>query len=44
MNRKKKQIDKIMLQLIDKYGFILYNVDGTETDLMKAIKEIIKLK
>jgi hypothetical protein len=33
----------ILHRMIEKYGFILYDIDGSETDLMKDIRKIINL-
>lgn len=39
---KKKNIDKIIREMVLEYGFILYDPDGTESNLMKYIRKIVK--
>ena len=41
LNRHNR-IDEILRRMIAEYGFILYDLDGTETALMKMIRELIK--
>jgi len=33
----------ILHQMIEKYGFILYDIEGKETDLLKDIRKLINL-
>lgn len=41
--KRKLKAKAILHRMIEKYGFILYDIEGKETDLLKDIKLIIKL-
>ena len=40
---RKYKANAILRRMIEKYSFILYDIDGSETDLMKDIRKLINL-